>query len=147
MQVKGLMPPEDGLSRETPTGKAVGRNVVWHNFLCCSGICYASGQFYRNCRVSKNRECSMAVVANKTFPILCFCLGITRTFHPLLYPLVSAIVTWIFMGRQGEYYKIVTSDFGFGFGCPYVHSDGNFHSKVSKLFFIDNISFDKSHFD
>ena len=32
--------------------------------------------------VSKNRECSMAVVANKTFPILCFCLGITRTFHP-----------------------------------------------------------------
>lgn len=32
MQVKGLMPPEDGLSRETSTGRAVGRNVVWHNF-------------------------------------------------------------------------------------------------------------------
>ena len=43
MQVKGFMPPKDGLSRETPTGRAVGRNVVWHNFLCCSGICYAFG--------------------------------------------------------------------------------------------------------
>lgn len=41
MRVKGLMPPEDGLSRETPAGRAVGRNVVWLNFLCCSGICYA----------------------------------------------------------------------------------------------------------
>lgn len=50
----------------------------------------------------------MAAVANKTFPILCFCLGITRTFHPLLYPLVSAIVTWMFMGRQGKCDKIIT---------------------------------------
>ena len=32
VQVKGLVPPEDGISRETPTGKAGGRNVVWHNF-------------------------------------------------------------------------------------------------------------------
>ena len=32
MRVKGFMPPRDGLSRETPTGRAVGRNVVWHNF-------------------------------------------------------------------------------------------------------------------
>ena len=53
MQVKGLMPPEDGISRETPTGKAVGRNVVWHNFLCCSKICYASGQFYLNCHMTE----------------------------------------------------------------------------------------------
>lgn len=78
--------------------------------------------------------------------ILCFYLVKKGILFPL-YPLVSAIVTWIFMGHQGECYKIVTSNFGFGFGCPYVHSDGNFHSKVSKLFFIDNISFDKSHFD
>ena len=28
VQVKGLMPPEDGISWETPTGRAVGRNVV-----------------------------------------------------------------------------------------------------------------------
>jgi hypothetical protein len=108
VQVKGLMPPEDGISRETPTGKAVGRNVVWHNFLCCSGICYASGQFYRNCRVSKNRECSMAVVANKTFPILCFCLGYYGDFSSPLHPLVGAIVTWIFMWRQGKCDKIIT---------------------------------------
>lgn len=32
MQVKGFMPPKDGISRKTPTGSAVGRNVVWHNF-------------------------------------------------------------------------------------------------------------------
>ena len=28
VQVKGLMPPGDGISRETPTDRAVGRNVV-----------------------------------------------------------------------------------------------------------------------
>ena len=28
VQVKGLMPPEDGISWETLTGRAVGRNVV-----------------------------------------------------------------------------------------------------------------------
>ena len=72
MQVKELMPPEDGISRETPTGRAVGRNVVWHNFLCCSKICYALGQFYRDCHITENRECSMAVVANRIFPILFF---------------------------------------------------------------------------
>lgn len=53
MQVKGLMPPEDGLSRETPTGRAVGKNVVWHNFHCCSKICYALGQFYRDYHVTE----------------------------------------------------------------------------------------------
>lgn len=39
MQVKGLMPPEDGISRKTPTGKAVGRNVVlFRNLLCFERI-------------------------------------------------------------------------------------------------------------
>lgn len=32
MQVKGVMPPKGGLTRETPTGRAVGGFVVWHNF-------------------------------------------------------------------------------------------------------------------
>ncbi len=32
VQVKGVMPPESGLTRQTPTGRAVGRFVVWHNF-------------------------------------------------------------------------------------------------------------------
>ena len=32
MQVKGVMPLWGGLTRETPTGRAVGRFVVWHNF-------------------------------------------------------------------------------------------------------------------
>jgi hypothetical protein len=34
-----------------------------------------------------------------------------------LYPLVSAVVTWMFWVRQGKYYKIVT----FGFKYPYAH--------------------------
>ena len=51
MQVKGFMPPEDGLSQKTPTGRAGGRNVVWHNFLCCSRICYDLGQFYWDCHL------------------------------------------------------------------------------------------------
>ena len=32
VQVKGVMPLQGGLTRETPTGRAVGEFVVWHNF-------------------------------------------------------------------------------------------------------------------
>ena len=32
VQVKGVMPLPGGLTRETPTGRAVGVFVVWHNF-------------------------------------------------------------------------------------------------------------------
>lgn len=32
VQVKGVMPLLGGLTRETPTGRAVGGFVVWHNF-------------------------------------------------------------------------------------------------------------------
>ena len=32
VQVKGVMPLQGGLTRETPTGRAVGGFVVWHNF-------------------------------------------------------------------------------------------------------------------
>ena len=60
---------------------------------------------------AQNRECSMAVVANKTFPILCFCLGYYGDFSSPLHPLVGAIVTWIFVGRQGKCDKIVTLKF------------------------------------
>jgi len=59
----------------------------------------------------------MAVVANRTSSILCFRLGIMEISHPPLYPLVSAVVTWMFWVRQGKYYKIVT----FGFKYPYAH--------------------------
>ena len=82
MQVKVIMPPKDGIMRKTPTGRAVGRNVVWHNFLCCSKICYALGQFYRNCPVTKNRRCAIAHCSYGTSPIMCFCLGIKGIFHP-----------------------------------------------------------------
>ena len=32
VQVKGVMPLQGGLTRETPTGRAVGGFVVWHKF-------------------------------------------------------------------------------------------------------------------
>lgn len=32
VQVKGVMPPRGGITRETPTGRAVGTFGVWHNF-------------------------------------------------------------------------------------------------------------------
>ena len=82
MQVKVIMPPKVGIMRKTPTGRAVGRNVIWHNFLCCSGICYALGQIYLNWSVTENRRCAIAHSSYGTSPIMCFCLGITRTFHP-----------------------------------------------------------------
>ncbi len=103
--------------RKTPIGKAVGRNVVWHNFFYCSRSYYALGQIYRDFHVTENRECSMAVVANRSFPILCLRLDIVEIFHPPYSPLVSAIVTWVFRNRQGKCYEIVTFDFGY----PYVH--------------------------
>ena len=53
VQVKVIMPPGDGIMRKTPTGRAVGRNVGWHNFLCCSKMCYALGQFYGACHITE----------------------------------------------------------------------------------------------
>ena len=35
------MPPEGGITRETPTGKAVGQYLLWHNFSCYRLDCYA----------------------------------------------------------------------------------------------------------
>ena len=53
MQVKGVMPPRGGITRETPTGRAVGRSMVWHNFHYCSKIYYALGQFYQDFHVTE----------------------------------------------------------------------------------------------
>ena len=108
MRVKGLMPPEDGLSRETPTGRAVGKISAWHNFLCYSKICYALGHFYRNYPVTEKSRMFYGIDANRTSSILCFRLGIIEIFHPPYTPLVGAIVTWIFMWRQGKCDKIIT---------------------------------------
>jgi len=32
VQVKGVMPQKSGLTRQTPTGRAVGQFYGWHNF-------------------------------------------------------------------------------------------------------------------
>ena len=49
------------------------------------------------------------VITNRTSPILCFCLGIMRAFHPPYTPLLRAIVTWVFENRQGKCYNLVIS--------------------------------------
>ena len=87
MRVKGFMPPKGGLTRQTPTGRAVGRNVVWHNFLYCSGICYALGYFIGIAVCQKNRRCTIAPSSYGTSPIMCFYLGITEHLIPLVPPL------------------------------------------------------------
>ena len=81
MRVKGLMPPEDGLSRETPT---------------------ALGHFYRNYPVTEKSRMFYGIDANRTSSILCFRLGIIGDISSPLYPLVSAIATWQFLIRQGK---------------------------------------------
>ena len=54
VQVKGLMPSFGGISRNPPpTGRAVGRSMVWHNFHYCSKIYYALGQFYQDFHVTE----------------------------------------------------------------------------------------------
>ena len=41
VQVKGVMPPEGGITHEMPTGRAVGGFVIWHNFFVGRAKCYA----------------------------------------------------------------------------------------------------------
>ena len=51
-----------------PTGKAVGRNLLWHNFLYCSDICYAFMRLYLFCHITEKsrmlhdgcRHCNMS---------------------------------------------------------------------------------------
>ncbi len=101
-----------GISRKTPTGRAVGRNVVWHNILCCSKICYALGQYYRDCHVTEKSRMFHGVCRQQIIPDCVFVQVLRELFIPLvLYPLVSAIVTWMLCVRQGKYYKIVTFQF------------------------------------
>lgn len=87
MQVKGLMPSFGGISRNPPpTGRAVGRSMVWHNFHYCSKIYYALGQFYQDFHVTENRRCTIAHSSYGTSPIMCFCLDITEQLIPLIPP-------------------------------------------------------------
>ena len=41
--VKRIMLPKGGIIRETPTGRAVGQYLLWHNFSCCHLDCYTIG--------------------------------------------------------------------------------------------------------
>lgn len=47
VQVKGVMPPKGDRTQETPTGRAVGRFVTWHNFSLNLRRCYAISAFRR----------------------------------------------------------------------------------------------------
>ena len=83
MQVKGLMPPEDGINWETPTGKAVGEISY--------GITFpAVWEFVMLLPISANftilQKWEMPCSSHSSSPIMCFYLGITRAFHPLYSP-------------------------------------------------------------
>ena len=107
MQVKVIMPPGDGIMRKTPTGRAVGRNVAWHNFLCCSKICYALGQFYRNPPVTEKSRMFHSDCCQENILDPVFLFRYYENFSSPLIPLVSAVVTWMFWCRQGKYRIIV----------------------------------------
>lgn len=82
MRVKGLMPPKDGTSRETPTGKAVGR--IWY------GITFPTiWEFVMLLPISANftilQKWEMTCSNHSSSPIMCFYLGIMRDF-PLIPP-------------------------------------------------------------
>ena len=82
------MPPVDDPSRETPTGRAVGRNVAWHNFSCFSGICYALGHFYRNYPVTEKQEMHHNLQQLRNISYYVFFVQVLREyFIPLVPPL------------------------------------------------------------
>lgn len=58
MQVKGVMPLLGGLTRETPTGRAVGGFVVWHNFF---------GRFGKVMPFLFLLQCNQAVEAGRSY--------------------------------------------------------------------------------
>jgi len=72
VQVKGFMPPKDGLSRKTPTGRADGKNVVWHNFSCCSDICYALAYICKFRYIAKKGDAPQTIVAAEHLPLCAF---------------------------------------------------------------------------
>ena len=92
MQVKGLMPPKDGISHKTPTGRAVGRNLAWHNSPYCSEICYAFAYIYKLCYIAKMRDAPKPIVAKEHLS-LCVLFRYYEGFSSPLYPLSRAIVT------------------------------------------------------
>ena len=55
VQVKGVMPPEGGKARETPTGRAVGGFGVWHNFWLGVGKSYVIFCIMANVWERKNK--------------------------------------------------------------------------------------------
>lgn len=60
------------------------------------------------CCIAKNEDAPQPVTANRTSPILCFCLCIIRIFHPPYPPIVCHYNT-AFGKHQGKCYKFVTS--------------------------------------
>ena len=58
MQVKGFMPPEGGINRQTPTGRAVGQFYGWHNFF---------GRFGKVMPFLFLLQCNQAVEAGRSY--------------------------------------------------------------------------------
>lgn len=55
VQVKGVMPPEGGLTLQTPTGRAVGKIYGWHNINGIFGKVIPSFIFFKEYKAEKER--------------------------------------------------------------------------------------------
>lgn len=55
VQVKGVMPPEGGLTHQTPTGRAVGKIYGWHNISGIFGKVMPSFIFIEDYKAEKER--------------------------------------------------------------------------------------------
>ena len=95
---------------ESPSSQPLTKNPQQLCYFLCKALTKDPQQVWQtlNNFDYPNRRCTIAHSSYETSPIMCFCLGIKGIFHPLLHPLVSAIVTWMFRRRQGKCYKIVT---------------------------------------
>lgn len=87
MQVKGFMPLRGGISGKHPPAKPLRETWYGITFPAVREFVMPWGQFYRNCRVSKNRRCTIAHSNYGTSPIMCFCLDIMEHLIPLVPPL------------------------------------------------------------
>ncbi len=140
------MPPEDGISRETPTGRAVGKNMVWHNFFYCSEICYAFAYICKFRYIEKMGD-SPQPQQPQNISHYMFLFKYYESFSSPLYTLVRAVITWAFWNRQDKHYEIVMSYCVSFFSITFTislnsSSSPSYDSPINTLSFKNFIAFD-----
>ena len=72
MQVKGLMPPGDGISQETPPAEPLGEMWYGITFPVVQKFVISLDNFIEIAMWQKNRRCAIAHSSYETSPIMCF---------------------------------------------------------------------------